>query len=195
MQRHIYKDLTIEIFNDPTYTLGSADNNIIYSKIYSTDIGKFRPTSKHGIKIFKAEQEINNCLLLAVGGATNIHPTASLVDNDQLVVCCCDTIFSLTLPDLQLKWKTKVDSVTCFQILKLQADYIVHGEMEITRLDRDGKIKWKYGGHDIFVELDSDAFSLHADHIEVTDFYKTKYKIDFNGKTISTSRQTEKNGN
>ncbi|MBI4930215.1 MAG: hypothetical protein HY841_05595 [Bacteroidetes bacterium] len=193
MQRHIYNDLTIAVFDDPTYTVDSSDNNNVYSKLYFDDSGQpqqFQPTSKHGVKIYRDSEEINNCLVLATGGGTTIHPTASLVDNGQLLICCCDTIFCLTVPELQLKWKTKADTATCFQIVKLQADYIVHGEIEITRLDSDGKIKWQYGGADIFVTLDSHAFTLNSDHIAVTDFYNTKYKIDFDGKTISTSRQT-----
>jgi hypothetical protein len=86
---------------------------------------------------------------------------------------------------LELKWATQSDPATCFGIYKLQDDYIVHGEIEISRLDKEGNIKWQFGGSDIFVTFDADdAFKLNADHIALTDFYRIKYKIDFNGKII-----------
>ena len=57
--------------------------------------------------------------------------------------------------------------------------------MEITRLDKQGNIKWKFGGADIFVSFDNEkAFKLKTDHIELTDFYNMKYLINFEGNSI-----------
>ncbi|RZK70863.1 MAG: hypothetical protein EOO85_20625, partial [Pedobacter sp.] len=122
-----YKDLRIEVLDEPNYKVGSADNNFNYSSSYFGDGAKEYPTSRHGIKVFQDEVQINNCVLIASGGATGIHQNSSLVDNDHLLICCCDTIFCLTLPDLKLKWKTQCDPATCFQIYKHQDDYIIHG--------------------------------------------------------------------
>ncbi len=185
MNSYQYRDISIQVFDDPTYTFGSADNKFTYSKHNFSDGGLEYPTSKHGIKIFCDEMETNNCIVIGSGGATGIHQTSSLVDRDQLLICCCDTIFCLTLPDLELKWQVRADQATCFEIYKLQDDYIVHGEIEITRLDRDGNVKWQFGGSDIFVSFDNnEAFRLNDDHIALTDFYNIKYKIDFDGKVI-----------
>lgn len=185
MNKHIYKDLVIEVYDDPTYKAGSSDNNSNYLKQHFGNNGNEYPTSKYGVKIHQAEEETNNCIVIGSGGATGIYPNSSIIDNDLLLICCCDTIFCLILPGLKLKWATKSDQATCFGIYKLQDDYIIHGEIEISRLDREGNIKWQFGGSDIFVSFDSDgAFKLNSDHIALTDFYKTKYKIDFNGKPI-----------
>ena len=40
--------------------------------------------------------------------------------------------------------------MTCFGIHFLDEDYVIHGELEITRLDKDGKIVWQYIGRDIW---------------------------------------------
>ena len=94
-------------------------------------------------------------------------------------------LFCLGLPDLQLNWQTTVDLAACFEVFKLEEDYIVHGEIEISRIDKYGKIKWSFSGVDIFVVLDeTKSFVLHSDHIFLTDFEKNTYKIDFNGKLI-----------
>ena len=190
MNRHQYKNLIVEVLDEPTYKCGSADNNFNYSKVYFGDNAKQYPTSKHGIKIYRDDQVIGSCIIIGSGGATGIHQNSSLIDNDQLIICCCDTVFSLTLPHLNLQWINQADHATCFEIYKLQDDYVVHGETVISRIDKGGNIKWKFGGSDIFVSFDNEeAFQLNADHIALIDFYKIKYKIDFGGKVIWTSHE------
>ena len=185
MNRHQYKDLTIEVLDEPTYKFGSADNNFNYSKHYFGDGAEKYPTSKHGIKICRDDQIINSCIITGSGGATGIHQNSSLLDNDQLVICCCDTVFCLTLIELELKWKTRADQATCFQIFKQQDDYIIHGELQVTKLDKNGNKKWEFGGADIFVSIDNEEeFKIESDGILLTDFAKTKYKINFDGKLL-----------
>ena len=187
MNRYQYKNLTIEVLDEPTYKFGSADNNFNYSKHYFGDGAKEYPTSKHGIKIYQDNQIIDSCIIIGSGGATGIYQNSSLFDNNQLLICCCDTIFCLPLPDLELKWKTQADQATCFEIFKNQEDYIIHGEIQVTKLDKNGNIKWEFGGSDIFVSIDNDEdFKIEHDGILLTDFAKTKYKIDFDGKLLET---------
>lgn len=185
MNTHSYQNLVIEVFDDPTYQSGSVDNKYKYSKQYSSADEGYQPTSKHGIKIYQDGKEWSSCIILGAAGGTRIHNTSSVVAGDQLVICCADNIFCLSLPDLNLKWNTQADQVTCFQIYNLDKDYIIHGELSISRIDKNGNIKWQLGSSDIFVTLDGDeAFTLNTDYIELTDFGKGKYKVDFNGETI-----------
>lgn len=177
--------MTIEVIDEPTYKFGSTDNNFNFSKHYFGDGATEYLSSKHGIKIYQDGQIIESCIIIGSGGATAVHQNSSLLDKDQLIICCSDTIFCLTLPDLELKWKTQTDQATCFQIFKKQDDYIIHGELQVVKLDKDGKIKWEFGGADIFVSIDNEEeFKIENDGILLTDFAKTKYKIDFEGKLI-----------
>ena len=185
MNKHHYNDLTIEVLDEPTYKFGSTDNNFNYSKHYFGNGATEYPTSKHGIKLYQDGQIIDNCIIIGSGGATVIHQNSSLLDKDQLLICCCDTVFCITLPNLKIEWKTQADQATCFQIFKQQDAYIVHGELQVAKLDKDGKIKWEFGGADIFVSLDNEEeFKIVNDGILLTDFAKTKYKIDFNGNLM-----------
>jgi hypothetical protein len=197
MNRHQYKDLTIEVLDEPTYKFSSADNKFNYSKTYFGDNAEQYPTSKHGIKIYCDDQIIESCIIIGSVGATGVHQNSSLVDNDQLLICCCNTVFSLTLPDIELKWKTQADQATCFQIFKQQDDFIVHGELQVTKLDKDGNKKWEFGGSDIFVSIENEEeFKIESDGILLTDFAKTKYKIDFDGKLLwDTFKRTEETAN
>jgi|SRR5690554_299277 hypothetical protein len=185
MKQYQYRDLTIELIDEPTYKLDSIDNKFIYSKHYFGDEATEYPTSKHGIKIYQDTQIIDSCIVIGSGGATDIHKNSSIIDKEQLIICCCNTVFCLTLPKLELKWKTQADQATCFQIFKQQNEYIIHGELQITKLDRNGNKKWEFSGADIFVSIDNEEeFKIEKDGILLTDFAKTKYKIDFEGKLI-----------
>lgn len=66
--------------------------------------------------------------------------------------------------------------------------YLVHGEIETSRIDNNGNIVWQFGGSDIFVSFDEEySFRLFSDHIQLIDFYNKKYKLDFDGKVIWSS--------
>lgn len=66
-----------------------------------------------------------------------------------------------------------------------QADYIIHGELQVTKIDKDGNKKREFGGADIFVSTDNeDEFKIESHGILLWDFGKTKYKIDFDGKLL-----------
>ena len=185
MNRYQFNEFRIEVCDEPTYKVESTDNNFIYSKHYFGNGGEEYPTSKHGIKIFNDENEISSCIIIGSGGATGIYGNSSLINHDQLVICCCDTVFCLTVPNLSLKWKTQADQSTCFQVFKKEEDYIVHGEMQVTKLNKEGLKIWEFGGADIFVSIDNEEeFKLEDDGILLTDFAKTKYKIDYNGKLL-----------
>ncbi|MCT1530526.1 hypothetical protein M3B46_05930 [Sphingobacterium daejeonense] len=186
MKTYPFKDLTIELLDEPNYNVGSSDNNFNYSKHYFGDNAIDYCSSKHGIKIYKDFQIIDSCIIIGSGGVTCIHQNSSLIDKEQILVCCGDTIFCVSLSNLELKWKTKADQATCFKILQQREDYIVHGELQISKLDKNGKIRWEFGGEDIFVCIDSDEeFKIENDGILLTDLSKTKYKIDFDGNLIA----------
>lgn len=185
MNQHQYQDFTIEVIDESVYKSGSADNNFNYAKVFFADGAEQYPTSKHGIKVYRDGQIVESCIVIGSGGATGVYVNASLIDNDRLLVCCCDTVFCLALPGLTLLWHTQADLATCFKVYKLQEDYLVHGEMQITRLGKEGSIQWQFGGADIFVSMDGgDELILEEDHIMLTDFGGTKYKIDFDGNLL-----------
>jgi hypothetical protein len=187
MKNYQYKGLTVEVIDEPTYKFGSTDNNFNYSKHHFGNGGTEYPTSKHGIKLYQDNQIIDSCIVIGSGGVTGVHQNSSLLDNDQILLCCCDIIFCLELPDLAVKWKTQADQATCFQIFLHCDHYISHGELQATKLDKDGNKKWEFGGADIFVSNDDkEAFKIEDYGIILTDFMYTKYKIDFDGKLIWT---------
>ena len=186
MNRYLYDNLTIEVFNDSTFSPNSSDNLNVYKDIYFGEDAEKYPSSKHGIRLVENGKEINNCLIIGSGGGTSINENSSILDNDNLLICCSDSVFSISILDLKLNWVKKLDMATCFKIFRIENDFVVHGELEITRIDSLGNIIWQLGGGDIFVSLDDeDSFQLNENHIVLKDFTGTSYMIDFDGKILN----------
>ena len=64
--------------------------------------------------------------------------------------------------------------------------YIVQGELDISRIDKNGNIIWQQSGADIFTRMEGkDNFVLTENYILATDWENRKYKFDFNGNRIN----------
>jgi len=183
--RHYTTDkYRIDIYSDQTFTEGSADNVTQYDFVYF-DKSKYDFPSAFGIKIFEGDTLLKSAVIGSVGGGTAIHDTSTIIENDRFLVCCADTVFCLSVPDLTLLWQTIADQSTCFEIYKYHDSYIIHGELEISRLDKDGNILWQQSGADIFTTLDGkDDFAITDKYILATDWENRKYKFDFDGQSI-----------
>ena len=184
MKHYTTEKYRIDIYADQAFTEDSADNVNKYDFVYFDKSEYYFPTV-FGVKTFQNDTLIKSAVIGSIGGGAGIHETSTIIENDRLLVCCSNTIFCLSIPDLTLLWRTQADQTACFQIFKLQSDYLVHGELQISRLDKDGKIKWQFSGADIFTTSDSkENFIITDNYILATDWENRKYKIDFNGQLI-----------
>jgi hypothetical protein len=184
MKHYTIDKYRIDIYADQTFTDSSADNENQYDFLYF-EKSEYHFPSVFGIKIFQDKTLIKSALIGSIGGGTDIHDNSTIIENDRLLICCSDSIFCLSIPDLKLLWRTQADQSTCFEIFKYQDSYIIHGELEISRLDKDGKILWKQSGADIFTTLDGkDSFVITDKYILASDWGNKKYKFDFNGLSI-----------
>ncbi len=178
-----YTDYEIELFNDESYTIGSADNINNYDFEYSGGKGS---TVKHGVLLKQDGNVIKSAILCGGKGQTSIHFNSAIVFDDMLIVCVSNKVFCLYLPSLKLRWEKEFDEVACFQIFKTSESYLIHGELSITRIDFDGKIIWSFSGKDIFVSKDGhNEVKLTSRGIEITDWNETKYLLGYNGVLIS----------
>lgn len=151
----------------------SIDNPKKYQKAYN--LGG-HSSSAHGVIVSCDDRLIASAVVLAGGGASTIHEHSALVQSaSHLLLAVGSHVARLALPNLDLVWATQSDSATCFGVHPIAhtTDFISHGELEISRLDRDGKIIWQNGGRDIFTG------SLHVGNkVEVYDFDDRRYVFD-----------------
>lgn len=175
-----YKDYTITVFDDSYYRENSADNSHHYNIIYGAS-SEFGFTSLHGIKIYDVTDDklLKSVCVCATGGGTGIHKNSFVISEEKLLICCCDSIFCLLIPSLTLEWNKVCDSATCFGIYPYQKDFIVHGELEISRIDTMGNILWQSSGRDIFTTLSGeDVFTIKNNTVIVKDWLENIYTID-----------------
>jgi len=180
----VLENQVIKFFDEADYKFDSLDNIKTYKKTFISG-DKSALTSQIGIEIFENDELKSSCIIGSEGGGTGISGNTSLISYGRLVICCSNTVFKLTLPDLNLEWKTISDPATCFGIHYLDKDYVVHGELEISRLDKDGKILWQQSGADIWTTAEAfDDFAVYDDYILATDWNYNRYKFDFDGKLL-----------
>lgn len=176
-----FKEYTVEIVDDAGYSLGSTDNSYTYNRVYSEN--SEYPKSKHGIRITKDSQTVASAIICESGGATGVHDNSFVITGDVLYICCSNAVYSFKLPALTLTWKKKLDAATCFAIYPFKDDFIIHGELEVKRIDKEGKIKWEFSANDIFVTQDGgEAVKFVGDKIELTDWNGDRYLLNEDGR-------------
>lgn len=174
----------IDIFDDALFASDSSDNVNDYDIIHF-DKAEYTYPSVYGIKVYDGTQFLKSAVIGSIGGGTSIHGSSAVLDNDRIVVCCADTLFCLSIPTLELLWRCQGDEATCFELFNYKDSYIVHGEMQISRIDRNGNILWQRSGADIFTTPDDlDTFIINDDYILATDWEYRKYKFNFDGELL-----------
>lgn len=161
----------------------------LYNHLYQTESDNQYEGCYLGIKIYDGSHHEDLLLESAfirqtIGSA--VHQTSFIIEPDRLLTVFGDSVFCLAIPDLSLNWQIQADQAACFEILPFHKDYIVHGELEISRLSTNGEIIWQQSGADIFVGANStrEDFQLTDTYILATDWDGRKYKFDFDGKLI-----------
>jgi len=185
MIRLKFEEYEVELIDESLYTLDSTDSISRYDFVYQDEESEFYRSTNHGIKIYKDEKVYKSAVICAVAGATGIHENSAVIVDENILICCADKIFSLSLPDLKLNWMKQVDYATCFGIFRTENGIFVHGELQVSRIDEKGNIIWSVGFADILVTLDGrESFIIQKDFIEIEDWNHTKYKLSFDGKYI-----------
>lgn len=183
-----YKNFEIEVFDDPNYTLNSAGNLRQYEKVHfeeNRQEDQFYPESKHVIIIKEFGIEISSCIICEVGWTIKVTHNSFIIEDDKIWIIGCSKIYCLKIPSLELIWQKEFDHFTNFSIHKIEEDIIIHGELEIFRITKEGEVIWHFGGRDIWVNIeDKNAFTIENNSIRLFDFESNEYVIDFDGNQI-----------
>ena len=175
----------IDVYRDETFTKASVDNLHMYD-IEHFDESEYIYPTMFGIKVWADNDLLKSAIIGSIGGGTGIHTTSVIYEKTRILICCSDSIFCLSIPDLTMIWRTEADQATCFEIYKYQDNYIVHGEFEISRLDENGTILWQQSGADIFTTISGrQDFQLADKFIIAVDFENRVYNFDYDGKNLT----------
>jgi len=183
-----YKNFEIEVFEDLNYILNSVDNLRQYKKIYfdgRQQENQFYPSSKYGIVIKECKIEISSILICEIGWTTKVSDNSFIIENDKIWISIANKIYCFKIPSLELIFKKEFDSFANFSIYKLEEDILIHGELEIFRISKEGDVIWTFGGRDIWVNIEGKTeLSIGNNTIRLFDFDSNEYVIDFNGNQV-----------
>lgn len=183
----LHKDYVVDIVSEPDYTLDSTDNIISYGIEYFDEVASIRHRSKQGIRVTREGIELASVIICETAGGVTTHAHSAVVTEDSILICCSDKIYSLSIPELTLNWKRKIDKVACFAIYPFYGDFLIHGELQITRIDKEGNEKWSFTARDIFVTPDGkEALTLTEGKIKLRDWQGYEYMLNEYGDTIFT---------
>lgn len=183
-----YKNFEIAVVDDKNYNLNSTDNIHQYQKVYYKGKNQedgFSPTSKHAVRIRESGIEISSVIICEAGGATGIFDDSFIIEDDKIWIRVSNTVYCLEFPSLDIIWHKEFDFATNFSFHKLEEDFIIYGEVEIFRITKKGEIIWRFGGRDIWINLEGkNPFSIESNKIRLFDFQSNEYVLDFDGNVI-----------
>lgn len=181
MKRTIFDNYEIEIFVEH-YRGSPIDCPKKYDDFFNYD--EDGCINAVGVAIYKGDEQLKAVLACAGGGSTGVTDKTVIFEEDRLLFCCGDSVFCLSIPEMSLVWNVKCGPATCFELFAFENDYIIHGELEISRLNHDGKVVWRQSGADIFTTPEGGDLVIAANYILATDWNYNIYKFDFDGNLI-----------
>ncbi len=129
----------------------------------------------------------NTCRhIILIGDSHSMVEHCALLENHMLTVLLNNVIIQLDLTDCSLVRAKELDWLGCnFELHKIESDYLIYGEIFISRLNRNLEKLWGFSGKDIFASVTGkQAFELGTNAIRLYDFLGNFYEIDFAGKRI-----------
>ena len=163
--------LEVELWRDPTYTPGSADNVHRYGR--EIVVGG-RQGQATGVEVRVRGRPVSSAVLLCDAGCPGMADGRAVLRDGTLCVAMRDHVAALDLPFLDVRWTTDVDDACVFGFVEIEGEeaLLVHGELWITRLGLDGRIQWRRGGADIF----TGGCWMEADVVVAADWEGTEYR-------------------
>ncbi|KGO84616.1 hypothetical protein [Flavobacterium suncheonense] len=107
------------------------------------------------------------------------------LNENNLIMSLGFTILSLNLNEIEIDWILRPDIAELFEFYDLENDILLRGEHRIFRIDKNGNIKWEFGGRDIWVNLEGKReINIEGNEIRLFDFESNEYLINFNGELL-----------
>lgn len=157
MNKHQNENYNITVFDDSNHKFGFIENKFNYSKYYFCESEVSFPVSRLGIKVFYDKKEVANSIVIGFAGEQDVYTNSYLIDCNQPLICCCDTVICLSIPTLEVNWKKSFDKTLCLRISKQNKDYLIYGKNQVIKIDLNGNIKQNHKSKNDFVSFDDQS--------------------------------------
>jgi hypothetical protein len=158
----------------------SGYRHIVFNEPESTEINAY------GIEVIKSKTLLYSAIVGNVYCIGEIKKHASLTINNQLIICCGNSVYCLRLPDLVSLWTKTIDGSECIGIYHFENDFILQGDNCVIRLNIHGKVIWKrYASEDFFSSVEnSSEFRIRKHYIQIKNWGEKNYYFKPNGRRI-----------
>jgi hypothetical protein len=136
--------------------------------------------------IISVHSLITDYKIAIIGSAFGIIENCAVLEADSLVILIDSymVFFNLITRILELK-KEVIDFSTGIGIYAFDNGYIVHGEVDIIKVDKLGNKIWSFCGRDIWTRPNGEqSIIIQKDRLSLTDFEGSKYYLDSWGNEI-----------
>jgi len=183
-----FKNFEIELKDDASYRIKSAGNPIYKYEYSNGEIIKNLAftINKRAIIVrdFERKQEISSAILCENGGKAELTQDCFKLAEDELWICVGDKIYCLAIPGLEVSWFRNVDFGTIHSINFFGGDLIIHCNIGLVRIGKDGEVIWKFSeGNGVFIPGEG-RLRIFEKHIELIDGNDKQYIVDEFGKTL-----------
>jgi hypothetical protein len=141
--------LEVELWRDPAWSPDSTGDSTGYGRVIVLAEPRRQAT---GIEVRVDGRTVATTVVLGEMGCPGISQGDAVLRDGTLVFTMAAWVVALALPSLEPRWMVDVDDACLFGLMEIpgEDDLLVHGELRISRMGLDGKIRWRRGGADIF---------------------------------------------
>lgn len=152
--------------------------------------GGFKSTLYKALTILIKSEPVKKILIIGSynAGTDNL----ALVDEGNLIVLLNAEIYVINLACGEIvNYVVLGEFFPLWSIYNFDDGYIIHGELEIIKLNKDFEIEWSFSGSDIFVNpSDSrEAFEIQGNTIQLIDWNGEVFRLDKDGNELSYIKQ------
>jgi hypothetical protein len=177
------------------YESYNSVNNVLVNQKYDKKIKLTETQFATSLLLIKTttKHETKTCLISEIEGGIYLH-TANKIDKSYSVklegkILYCSlgfTFIAFNIETQEIIWKIRPDTAEIFEFYDLDNDFLLRGELSMHRVDKLGKIKWQFGGRDIWVNIEEKKeVEILKDRIKLIDFESNEYEIDYNGNILA----------
>lgn len=183
--------MIVKIYNNIELTIQALDEftslpNIKFDKIIGDD--SYQYIQRVIIQQLIGNNEKKNFLIYHDGSYSPLTDENVIQDDKYLYFCSGKYVCKWNIRQMQLEWDIELDISCCFtlELMKDKKTILVAGESDISRIDLEGNILWKYSGSDILVtESGKYGAEIIGNKIYLTDWNNILHVLDFDGNLIN----------
>lgn len=180
----------VTIKEDPCYTIDSADNkpyDVVWNPMGIKRTNDYMNRALV-IEVCQGEESYQGVLLAEMLGFFDGKDCAILAD-DCLTVLCFQGLIQVNLVIREVLFCRELSILGGTMAIYLCPEgidgYVVWGETEIVKLNRNFEVEWTKSGADIFVSLTEKlAFQMTKERIVLNDFLGNHYELDYQGNIL-----------